>query len=209
MRPVDTMAARLALLLILCIVDFGVLLAGYTALRLLRIPVDAVTRVIGSCILALSAAVCLGVILPGLLPRQFNKGGNVVGFLSFFVAVYAVNQWTLRQWYMRVKKRAGTWIMQSSKQALLFVRKHHLFFGWIAAAGAVGHLAFFVPILARLNLYEEITGFIAIGLLGMIILLGLWLWIETALRRRRVPVSVRTIHATLSIAFFVVLFLHI
>lgn len=209
MRPVDTMAARLALLLILCLVDFGVLLGGYAVLRLLRIPVDGVTRVIGACIVSLSATVCLGVILPGLLPRQFNKGGNVVGFLSFFVAVYAVNQWTLRQWYVRVKKRAGTWIMQSSKQVLLFLRRHHLFFGWIVAAGAIGHLVFFVPTLARLNLYEEITGFIAIGLLGMIILLGLWLWIETALRRRRMPASMRTIHATLSIAFFVVLFLHI
>lgn len=209
MRPVDAIAARAALLLILCLIDFCLLLGGYTALRLLRLPVDRVTRVIGSGIVILSATVCLGIVLPGLLPRQFNKAGNAVGFFSFFVAVYAVNQWTLRHWYVQVKKQVGPWLMQSSKQILLFLRRHHLFFGWVVAAGATGHLVFFVPILARISLYEEITGFLAFGILVLIILLGLWLWIETAVRRRRVPTFVRTIHAALSVAFFLILFLHI
>lgn len=209
MQPIETFVLRSALLPLLCIIDFCLLLGGYAVLRLLRIPVDWVTRVVGSFIIAVSAAVCLGILLPGLIPRQFNNSGNMVGFFSFFVAVYAVNQWTLRQWYVWVKKRAGVWVRQSSKHVLLFLRKHHLLFGWVVAAGAIGHLVFFVPTLSRISLYEEITGFLAIGILGLIVLLGFWLWIETSLRRRRMPASVHTIHAALSIAFFLVLFLHI
>lgn len=209
MQPVETFVLRSALLPLLCVVDFCVLLGGYTVLQLLHIPVDWVTRVVGGFIIAVSVAVCLGIVLPGLLPRQLHNSGNMVGFFSFFVAVYAVNQWTLRRWYVWVKKRAGVWVGQSSKHVLQFLRKHHLFFGWVVASGAIGHLVFFVPALSRISLYEEITGFLAMGILGLMILLGLWLWVETAVRRRRMPAVVHTIHAALSIAFFLVLFLHI
>jgi len=66
-----------------------------------------------------------------------------------------------------------------------------------------------LPVLTRTSLYEEITGFIALGSLIVIALLGAWLWIESALLKRRMPKVVHTTHALLTIVFFVVLLLHI
>jgi len=70
-------------------------------------------------------------------------------------------------------------------------------------------MVFFFPILSRMSGYEEITGFIAIGILALSVILGVWLWIESSWRKRRTPKAVHTLHSALSIAFFVVLFLHI
>jgi hypothetical protein len=125
------------------------------------------------------------------------------------VAVYAASQWATRQWYRRVKKDASQWLKQASKNVLMFLRKHHQFFGWIVGAGSLAHMIFFFPIMTRISLYEEITGFIAIGILVLIALLGVWLWIESSLRKRRMPKAVHTIHSALTIAFFIMLFLHI
>lgn len=91
----------------------------------------------------------------------------------------------------------------------MFLRKHHIFFGWIIGAGSIAHMAIFLPILTRISVYETITGFIAIGILGLMVLLGAWLWIQTALYKRRMPKIVHTVHSSLTIAFFLVLFLHI
>lgn len=209
MRPLDIMAARSVLLMILCGIDFCVLLGGYGVLRALRISVNWVTWMIGSGIIVLSLGVCLGIALPDLASRWLNAGGKVVGALSFLIAVYAASQWTTRQWYVRIKQQAGKWLIQHSRDLLMFLRKHHQFFGWIVAAGAVGHMVFFFPILSRISIYEEITGFIAIGILALMVLLGLWLWIETTLRRRRMPKAIHTLHSVLTIAFFVALFLHL
>lgn len=209
MRPLDIMAARSVLLLILCGIDFCVLLGGYGVLRVLRLSVNWVTWLIGSLIIVLSLGVCLGVAMPDMTSKWLGAGGKVVGALSFLIAVYAASQWTTRQWYVRVKQQASKWLIQRSKELLMFLRKHHQFFGWIVAAGAVGHMVFFFPILSRISIYEEITGFIAIGILALMVLLGLWLWIETAWRKRRMPKAVHTVHSALTIAFFVVLFLHL
>jgi hypothetical protein len=209
MRPVETIFTRSVLLLILCGFDFCFLLTTYGVLRTLRISVNWITWIAGSLIITASAAVCLTIALPNLLPGPFKASGNLLGVLAFFVAVYAASQWITRQWYLRVKKDAGQWLKQSSKNVLMFLRKHHIFFGWVVVAGSVAHMIFFFPILERISFYEEFTGFIAIGILALIVLLGAWLWIETTLRRRRMPKVVHTIHSALTIGFFVVLFLHI
>lgn len=209
MRPIETMFTRSVLLLILCGFDFCFLLTSYGVLRVLRVSVNWITWIAGSLIITASAAVCLAVLWPNALPTPIRGGGNIVGLIAFFVAVYAASQWTTRQWYLRVKKDAGQWLKQSSKNVLIFLRKHHTFFGWVVGAGAVAHMVFFFPIMANISLYEEITGFIAIGILALIALLGVWLWIESALRKKRMPKTVHTIHAALTIAFFIVLFLHI
>lgn len=209
MRPVETMFTRSVLLLILCGFDFCFLLTSYGVLRVLRISVNWMTWIVGSLIITASVALCLAIALPNLLPGQAKESGNLLGALAFFVAVYAASQWTTRQWYLRVKKGAGQWLKQSSKNVLMFLRKHHIFFGWVVGAGSVAHMIFFFPILEQIDFYEEVTGFIAMGILALIVLLGAWLWIETTLRRRRMPKAVHTIHSALTIAFFVVLFLHI
>ncbi|MHB8596396.1 MAG: hypothetical protein ACYDER_06245 [Ktedonobacteraceae bacterium] len=209
MRSVDTMVARSVLLLILCGMNFGFLLGGYGVLRVLHISVNWVTWIIGSGIIALSMGVCLAILLPGMTPVNFGPGGNLVGVFSFLVAVYAASQWVTRQWFVKIKRHAEKWLVQASKQVLMFLRKQHLFFGWIVVAGAVGHMVFFFPILSRINIYEEITGFVAIGILALMVILGAWLWIQTAWRKRRMPKTVHTLHASLTIAFFLTLFLHI
>jgi hypothetical protein len=209
MRPVETIFTRSILLLVLCGFDFGFLLTSYGVLRALRISVNWTTWIAGSLIILASSAVCLTIALPSLFPVPVKASGNLLGLIAFFVAIYAASQWTTRQWFLRVKKDADQWLKQSSKNVLMFLRKHHIFFGWVVGAGSVAHMVFFFPILERISFFEEVTGFVAIGILALIALLGAWLWIETALRKRRMPKTVHTIHAALTIAFFVVLFLHI
>jgi len=209
MRPVDTMLMRSVLLLILCGIDFAFLLGGYRVLRLLHISVNWVTWIIGSFIIELSLAVCVAILIPALVPMGVGRAGNLVGALSFFIAVYAASQWMIRQWYLNIKRRAGKWLVQASKNLLMFLRKHHQFFGWIVLAGAIGHMVFFFPILSRMSGYEETTGFIAIGILALSVILGVWLWIESSWRKQRTPKVVYTLHSALTIAFFVALFLHI
>lgn len=209
MRPVDTMLMRSVLLLILCGIDFAFLLGGYSVLRILHISVNWVTWIIGSFIIELSLAVCVAILIPALVPTGIGRAGNLVGALSFFIAVYAASQWMIRQWYLNIKRRAGKWLVQASKNLLMFLRKHHQFFGWIVLAGAVGHMVFFFPILSRMSGYEEMTGFIAIGILALSVILGVWLWIESSWRKQRTPKVVHTLHSALTIAFFVALFLHI
>jgi mannose/fructose/N-acetylgalactosamine-specific phosphotransferase system component IID len=203
------MLMRSVLLLILCGIDFAFLLGGYSVLRILHISVNWVTWIIGSFIIELSLAVCVAILIPALVPTGIGRAGNLVGALSFFIAVYAASQWMIRHWYLNIKRRAGKWLVQASKNLLMFLRKHHQFFGWIVLAGAVGHMVFFFPILSRMSGYEEMTGFLAIGILALLVILGIWLWIESSWRKRRTPKVVHTLHSTLTIAFFVALLLHI
>lgn len=209
MRSTDEIVMRSILLLILCGINFGFFLGGYGVLRYLHISVNLVTWILGSGIIALSMGVCLAIFLPGLTPMSFRFGGNLVGLFSLLVAVYAASQWVTRQWFVKMKRRAEKWLIQASKQVLMFLRKQHVFFGWIVVAGAVGHMVFFFPTLSSINTYEEITGFIAIGILALMVILGIWLWLQTSWRKQRMPKTVHTVHSALTIAFFLMLFLHI
>lgn len=209
MQTVIIILMRSVLMLILCGIDFIFLLGGYSILRVLHISVNWVTWIIGSFIIELSLAVCVAILIPGLVPMGVGRAGNLVGALSFFIAVYAASQWIIRQWYLNIKRRTGKWLVQASKNLLMFLRKHHQFFGWIVVADAIGHMVYFLPILPSMSGYEEITGFIAIGILALSVILGVWLWIESSWLKRRIPKAVQTLHSTLTIAFFVVLFLHI
>ena len=197
MRSLESIAARSVLLLILCGIDFCLLLGGYGAVRVLHLPVNRVTRLMGGAILVLSLGLCLGMVMPDLAPRWLGVGSKAVGVLSFLIAVYAASQWAMRQWYVRFKRQIGKGLIHSARDFLAFLRAHHLFFGWIVAAGALGHMVFFFPSLARTSVYEEVTGFLAIGILALMILLGLWLWFTTAVRKQRMPKAIHTVHAGL------------
>lgn len=209
MLPIKTLITRSTLLLILSGFDFCFLLIAYSVLRALRISVNWTTWIAGGLIISASLALCVHVAFPDMFPDPIRAGGNILGALAFFVAVYSACQWITRQWFLRVKKSADERLRLFVKNVLMFVREHHIFFGLVVGAGALAHLVFFLPVLEHIGLYEEVTGFIAIGILALIALLGLWLWIEGTLRKRRMPRLVHTIHSALTIAFFVVLFLHI
>jgi hypothetical protein len=208
MRSLDSLAARSVFLLILCGLDFALLLGGYGMLRVLRLSVNGFTRIVGSAIIALSLSICLGMALPAQVSRWPGAASKVVGALSFLVAVYAASQWPLRHWYVAVKQRASR-LVRPARDFLVFLRSQHLFLGWVVAAGALGHMVFFVPTLARIAVYEEITGWVAMGILALMVLLGLWLWFVTVVRKQRLPRGVRAVHSVLALAFFLTLFLHI
>ncbi|HEY1351504.1 MAG TPA: hypothetical protein VGF67_17935 [Ktedonobacteraceae bacterium] len=209
MRSLDSLAARSVFLLVLCGFDFALLLGGYGMLRVLRLPVNGFTRIIGGLIIALSLSICLLMALHAQASRWPGAASKVVGALSFLVAVYAASQWPMRRWYVGIKQQASRWLLRPARDFLVFLRRQHLFFGWVVAAGAFGHMIFFVPTLARIAVYEEVTGWIALGILALMVLLGLWLWFVTAVRKQRLPRGVRVVHSALAMAFFLALFLHI
>ncbi len=106
MQLVEAIFVRSILRLILCGLDFGFLLGGYNILRALRISANWVTWILGSFLIALGVTVCLIIIIPGLAPGWFGRSGNLVGNISFFIAVYAASQWIMRHWYVQVKRQA-------------------------------------------------------------------------------------------------------
>src|SRR5258708_140876 len=109
MRPVNVILMRSVVLLILCGLDFGFLLVGYSVLRALRISVNWATWIIGSFIIELSLGVCVAALIPGLAPGGAGPAGNLVGAFSFLIAVYAASQWIIRRWYLSITLLAGNW----------------------------------------------------------------------------------------------------
>ena len=205
---IETILMTSVLLLVLCGISFGVLLALYRLLRLVHISVDWVTWVLGGLILVLCVIFCLSGLVPGIVPDWLSKGNSLTGVLAFFIAAYAASQWIARQWYVRMKQRTSKWLVQGARKVLLFLRKHHQFFGCIVAAGVVAHMVFFLPFLARISVYEEVTGFLAMGILALVVVLGAWLWFVSTVRKKNMSRVIHTIHAGLTVAFFAVLFLH-
>jgi hypothetical protein len=183
-------------------------LGGYSLLRVLRISVNWVVWIFGYLIIVASAVLCYSVAAP-VYSLLGARTGNVLGILSFLIAMYAVSQWISRHWYVFVKKRTLRFVAQQSRDFLLFVRKHHTFFGWIVAAAAVGHTAVYLPRLSEVRDYEVITGFIAIGLLALAILFGVWIWFVTSIRKQRIPKVIHSVHTILTFAFLLVLVAHI
>src|SRR5439155_21699712 len=133
---------------------------------------------------------------------------NLLGLVSFLVAVYSASQWTTRQWYVRTRKRTISLLVKGSRNILLFLRKHHTFFGWVVALTAIGHTVYYLPILSQVRQYEVITGFIALGILALSVLLGMWMWLHVTVRKQRMPQRVHAIHSILTIGFFVTLMVH-
>ncbi len=191
---------------IVATVDFFMLLISYGFLSLVRISARWVTWLIGSLIILDSVLLCLSFFFSQLAP--FRQTGNLLGVLSFLVAVYTAAQWLTRQWYVLVKKRMKSILVTRSRQTLLFLREHHQFFGWVITCAALAHMVFFFPILTQVRAYEVVTGFVALGILFVSVILGCWLWF-LARMKRRTPKSVHSIHAALTMVFFIVLFLHI
>lgn len=204
----ESLLMRSILYTVLAMIDFFILVGSYGFLRLIRFSVNWATWLIGSLIILDSALLCLSFVLPQYL-IQYRGSGRFLGVLSFLVAVYTAAQWVTRKWYIVVKKQAAAGIVQGTKSVLMFLRKHHQFFGWIVFCAALAHTAFFLPDVFRIGVrnYEYITGFIALGILGISVVLGVWMWVRTRMRLR-VPKTLHTVHASLTIAFFVVLFMH-
>lgn len=208
MHTAGILVFRSVFYMILAVMDFLFLIGSYSVLRTLHISVHWVTWTIGTVLIVASTFLCFAVLLP--LPPMLTRYamyGNLIGVFSFLIAVYAASQWTTRQWYIRVKKQAASSLIQGSKHMLLFLRKHHQFFGWLIAMTAVAHMVYYLPNVGDFRQFTIVTGFIAIGILALSVLLGVWMWLQTRLKRR-MPRYVHNVHAALTVAFFVVLFVH-
>jgi hypothetical protein len=204
----STLLDRTIMGCILIALDSACFVLGYGLLRFLHISADWVVWALGFVLIVASLALAYAYVTATLTSRDFHLS-NTFGEWSFYIAVFAAGQWIIRQWYLIVKKHTKAWLAQQSRLFLIFVRKHHSFFGWLVFAGAVAHMVVFLPNIAEEHGYEIVTGFIAIGILVLSILLGLWIWFVRSIRKQRPPKMIQTIHSWLSIAFLVVVVLHI
>ena len=195
------------ILAILGTIDFVCLLASYWVLRLLRVSVRWVTWSIGLLIAVWSVWLC-GALL--LRPYSISHGiSNLLGAISFLIAVFAVSQWTTRRGYLIVKRwpgAFGSFVARQTRGMLLYLRDHHQFFGWLVLIAAMAHTALLLPIVGRLSQREVVTGVIALVSLAALTALGEW--VEIAVRRKRIAPNVRLLHALCSIAFLVAFAFH-
>ena len=154
-----------------------------------------------------SVVFCLFLLIPNHFTR-IHVFGNLLGVIAFLIAVYSASQWTMRHWYVRVKKHTVALLAKGSRDILLFLRKHHMFFGWVVTLTTLAHMVYYLPVMFQFQQYKIVTGFIALGALALLVLLGMWIWLQTAIRKKRMPKVVQTIHSALTIVFLVVLVLH-
>jgi hypothetical protein len=198
--------AETILLLILAAIDVSIFIGSYGILRLLGISVNWATWIVGTLIISLSVYVCLLTLFPGTSVR--NAGlSNLLGMFSFLIAVHSGGQWTTRRWYLLVKKRATATIVKPSRELLLFLRQHHQFLGWLVVITAVAHVVFFLPYLSTLPFMRVITGVVALSVLAVLALFGLW--IEYRIKKKRLTQKARVVHALLAITFFITFIVHI
>lgn len=203
----ETTFLRLIFFPLLGMIDFFLLIGGYSVLRGLRISADWVTWISGTLLMAASVVLCISFL------RANHVGGtsgfsNLLGLVSFLIAIYSASQWILRQWYVRIKKHTTSLLVKGSRNILLFLRKHHIFFGWVVTLTAIGHMVYYLPVLSGIRQYEVISGFITLGILALSMLLGMWIWLHVTVRKQRMPQRVHMIHSALAIAFFVTLLVH-
>ncbi|BCL77749.1 hypothetical protein ccbrp13_02140 [Ktedonobacteria bacterium brp13] len=193
---------------LLIIIDSVFFIGSYGVLRVLRISVNWVVWILGYLIIVASVAVCYSIFTPTYSLRDVGYG-NLLAVFSFGITVYAVSQWVSRRWYVFIKKRTLSFVAQQSRNFFLFARKHHALFGWIVASAAIAHMAVYLPILSEAKEYEIVTGFIAIGILALSVLLGVWIWFVTSVQKKRTPKLVHTTHSILTVVFLLSLAIHI
>ncbi len=204
----STLLNRTIMGCILIAIDSACFIGGYGMLRSLHISADWVVWALGFMLIIASLAIGYAYVTATLTSRDFHLS-NTFGELSFYITAFAAGQWIIRRWYLIVKKRTKSWLAQQSRLFLMFVRKHHSFFGWLVFAGAVAHMVVFLPNITEEHGYEIVTGFIAIGILALSVLLGLWVWFVRSIRKQRLPRTIQTIHSLLSIAFLIAVVIHI
>ncbi|MBE3557790.1 MAG: hypothetical protein IMW89_01000 [Ktedonobacteraceae bacterium] len=201
--------------LFLGLVGLGMLLGAYTLLRAVRLSVDMITRIVGIVLIAGSVAFCVLALVQSQFAGQLfliAKLSGALGAVAFLVSVYSVNQWTMRRWYVYAKRQAFSSLAEKSRRFMLFLRQHHFFFGWVVLLTAIAHAMYYVPSLIQHPMYllqrpAIFTG--TIGLLVLIVLAGLGLWVNSAIKHKRLPGSTRMVHFATALVFLGVFVLHL
>jgi hypothetical protein len=208
MLSLPLLTERIILSCILISLDSIFFIGGYGILRLVHISADWVTWIIGFVLIVASLAIGYAWITVDLTSRD-RLFSNLFGVLSFGIAVYAAGQWIVRHWYLFAKKWRGSFLARQSRAFLIFIRKQHIFFGWLVAVGAVAHMIVFLPQINQERGYEIVTGFIAIGILALSVLLGLWTWYIRSVRKQKISPWIFNLHSLLSIAFLLAVAIHL
>ncbi len=205
------------LILLTALLNFAILLSSYGVMRLFHVSVQQIVLFIGVLLLCTCGFFSVLMLTSTQVSGSFGTfalASDTLGVISFFVAIYAVGQWAVRGWYVTVKKSSRSGLVRGLRALLLFLRAHHRFFGWLVLATATTHALYFLPVMIGLPLSETlqklsiVTGIVAWGLL--VFLVGLGLWIENALERKRLARGVRVMHIAVALVFlggFVVHFL--
>ncbi len=204
---VDSITASIIVYIIGTLVNIVCFLLGYSLLRLFHLPLDWILWMIAGYILLTSCLLAIPVLI-----HQSSLGSdyaNGVGTLGFLVSVHAANQWPVRHLYVSMKKGPPAPITAPLRALLLFLRKHHQLLGSLTLLTALSHMIFYVPSLPDLELYKVATGFAALGVLLLLVLLGLWMVVKNRLYRKPIPRVIKNVHTFLGIVFLLSLALHI
>ncbi|MDQ2716841.1 MAG: hypothetical protein M3Z08_18200 [Chloroflexota bacterium] len=192
------------------------LLVVFGGIRLVRLPSSWVIISIGGLLLIYS----IGTILsdqshgrPIPLPAILARGGSMAGLVSMVAALYASDQWTARVWYVWMKRRTGRWFSTVFRLLLLFLRQYHQLFGWAVLAIVTLHALLYIPLLLTLSVTAALTqpavltGLLAWSILTFLVELGVW--VEFAIRHKRVPPRARLVHSLTALGFFLLTLMHV
>jgi len=195
-----------ALVILGCFDVLG-LLVGYATLRACHVSVRWATWGVGLFIGGISVLACVGLLLHAQTGAVADVGlSNLLGYVSFLVAIYAATLWLTRHWYLLIKRQTLRWLARQSRHMLRYLRDHHRFFGWLVLLTATAHTVLLLPIVAHLSSYEVITGIVALALLAALTALGEW--IEYRVRHKRLAPHARLWHSLLTIVFLVAFAFH-
>jgi hypothetical protein len=178
-------------------------LGFYGLVRLLRVPVNWITLIIGSFFIL--ASLYLG--MDSMIQGHPDPGlSNSLGFLSYFIAIYAAGQWLARRWYLVAKRHTGRFLTRAARTLYLYTRAHHQFFGWLVAITASAHAIYFLVFSRESPPRWTITGIAAWAALGLLVLIGLYI---DRVRRKRSIRRIEPLHIGASLLFVVLFVVHV
>jgi hypothetical protein len=178
-------------------------LGFYGLLRLLRLPVNWLTIIIGSFFIL--ASFYLG--MDSMIQGHPDPGlSNSLGFLSYCIAIYAAGQWFARRWYLAAKRRLGRFLVREVRNLYLYTRAHHQFFGWLVAITASAHAIYFLVFSRESPPRWTITGIAAWAALALLVLIGLYI---DRVRRTRSIRRIEPLHIGASLLFVALFVVHV
>lgn len=217
MHSVTFLLLKSVAYLIFCGITCFLLVGGFHAFRLLRVPVDWATWTIGSFFILASTLTTIFLFVPQLAPSPYGRlkyfaslveeDNNTLGNLAVVLTFCAFSQWATSQSYRVLKTRTLDFLIRQVRQFLLFVRKHHQFFGWLVLTTATAHAISYAPNLNSINPIHLITGLVV--WLILLFLCGLGQWMQW--RRQIKKVSIKgphLLHIVTALLFVATLLVH-
>ncbi|KEO84910.1 hypothetical protein EL26_02550 [Tumebacillus flagellatus] len=102
----------------------------------------------------------------------FRGLSNQNGVFGMIVGGAAIAIWVARRIYVEMKKRKLP-DFELTRQAILFLRKNHIVFGWITLVTVTAHGLYYLFVSTN-KTFEVYTGWISWGVLVVLTLLGVF-----------------------------------